>query len=374
MAAAPYPHPTPAPACRTGRRGFTLVELALCLVIVSVMTGFALHYINGRAAHQCTRSTAQELAFMQTAIDQFVAANGRYPRPATRNLHASDRHYGREVTHALDNSIARVALANPVLIGGVPHVTLGLPSELGADCWGHKFTYAVTETMTTTTGYATSTTTGGIILRYGTLSESQQLDSEAAYAIVSHGPDALGATPANHSGDPITCNQEQGRASVKRIDKENCDTNNATFYLSEINTSSEERFFDDYVVVANRPVLPKDCPAQTVSWGGNCSGPAALTLAGLSLNVTNTAAGYTGLALSICNNGVRSTAGVCLPAGACIYTSPRDGTTASLLTLTTMNYGTGVCKTYKCCNGSISIGPSPCLSGMDVPGIALSCP
>lgn len=126
------------------------------------------------------------------------------------------------------------------------------------------------------------------------------------------------------------------------------------------------------MVVANRVASPNDCAVSTVTWGTHCSGNALLTIAGLSVNVTNTTPGYTGLAVSTCTNGVRSTLGVCLPIGACVVTSPRDGNPTAMLTGTTIHYGTGVCKTYKCCSGGVTITPlAPCLSPLDLPGLGV---
>lgn len=341
--------------------GFSLLEIAITLLIISLMVGFGLQFHGKSGIATCHRSTPDELATMQNAIDQFVAANGRYPLPASRRVGVNDPMYGREVGGPFDSSIVRIPQASPVLMGALPHVTLNLPSELASDCWGNKFTYAVTQSFTTAAGYSNSANFGGIVLRYG--------------PIASHGHDALGASRANYSGPEINCNSVASDLSQARIDKENCDTINSIFYLSEINTSQPDLHFDDYVVVANRVASPSDCAASTVSWGGHCYGNALLTLGGLSVNVTNTAPGYTGLALSTCTNGVRNTLGVCLPIGACIYNNPRNGEPTAVLTLTSMNYGLGICKTYKCCNGTITATPlTPCLSSLDLPGVALSCP
>ena len=92
-------------------------------------------------------------------------------------------------------------------------------------------------------------------------------------------------------------------------------------------------------------------------------------------NVTNQTPGYTGIALSTCMNGTRTTVGVCLPVGACATTSPRDGSSIILLTGVGMNFGANICQRYACCNGTVSITPlSPCLLPVDLPGITISCP
>jgi prepilin-type N-terminal cleavage/methylation domain-containing protein len=356
------------------RQGFSLIELSISLGLVALMVGFGLQMSGQVQQGECTRSTADDMAQIQNAIDRFVTTQGRYPLPASRHLGASDPAHGREAASPFDGSINRVPQASPVLIGALPHVTLNLPTELSSDCWGHQFTYAVTQNFTTTAGYSNVSNYGGIILRYGTLASAQELDGQAAYAVISHGMQALGASATNYQGPEITCNSVALDPAQPRIDKENCDTLNAIFYLSEINTDEPTRYFDDFVVVANRITSPNDCGAAPVTWGTHCAGNVGLTLGGLSVNVTNITAGYTGLAVSTCSAGVRTTLGVCLPIGACVVTSPRSGNPVAMLTNTTIHFGTGVCKTYKCCSGGVGITPlSPCLTPLDLPGLGL-CP
>lgn len=346
--------------------------MAICLVLLGLMTSFGLSFAEARDNQACEKSTTEDLEHIQFAMDQFVANNGRYPLPASRQLGRNHSAYGRSVGLPTDSAIHRIAQSSPILIGALPHATLGLPTQMASDCWGNQYTYAVTQDFTNTSGYEDPGKTGGVQLRTGTLTHWQTLSTRAAYTVLSHGRDALGASPGSHTGAPITCNAAHGDASVTRIDKENCDTNNSIFFTSNRNESDGDMFFDDYVMYAERPDPSDDCAESTITWGGHCSGNALLTLAGLAVNVTNVAAGYTGLALSTCNAGVRTTIGVCLPLGACIVPSPRNGNPMAMLTGTTMNFGTGVCETYKCCSGGVTISPlSPCSLPLDLPGLAL---
>lgn len=349
--------------------------MAISLGFIALMTGFGLTLARASNSDGCQTVTIASLTSAQRSLEQYVATNGRYPLPASRLLTSSHADYGREASSPTALGIHRVAQASPVLIGALPHTTLELPTAMASDCWGHSYTYAVSEQFTTGAGYSSTTSLGGITLRSGTLSSSQLLAADVAYVALSHGQDALGATPASYSGPAITCNTERADASLTRIDKENCDSTNALFYASAPNTDDGEQFFDDWLVYGIRPTPTGDCSASPVTWGGNCAGSALLTIAGLSVNVTNTTPGYTGLAVSTCTAGVRSTLGICLPIGACVITSPRDGSPTAMLTGTTINYGTGICKTYKCCSGGVSQSAlSPCLTPLDIPGLAFSCP
>lgn len=356
--------------------GFTLIELCVCLLLLSFMVSFSVQAFQSDTEGACRTRTDQQLQQIRQHLANFVARTGRYPLPAGRSIGIGNAAYGSEVATPTDTRIHRIVATQPVLVGALPHASIGLPMEMGSDCWGTKFTYAVTESHTTTVGYAAAAQEGGITVRNGRPSQYQIVTTKASYVVVSHGADALGGSAMNYQGSLKTCNSEAGDGSIQRVDKENCDTLDTVFYSTPRNSGdTASRFFDDHLIMAERPNVPEaSCAAQTVTWGSGCSAPALLTLGGLSVNVTNIAAGYTGVALSTCTNGVRSTLGVCLPIGFCTTTNPRTGNPMTLLTGVGMNFGPGICKRYACCSGVVSITPLAICPIIDLPGLAISCP
>ena len=365
-------------------RGFSLLEMAIILAIIGMMSGYAVSYASGsKRTQECLLQTKSQMATLQAALDRFLATHSRLPKPGPRNTGLTDPAYGREVLDNNDIGIDRYAGPPAVLFGGMPFATLGLSPDTVIDCWGNQLTYAVTEKLTNLADYADTTNVGGIEVRSGTLIAYNTATTQAAYVIVSHGTDALGASPRNYKGAKKNCNSDEANASVTRIDKENCDINNNIFFASDYNPGNKsDHFFDDIIayapksplqVVTTSPVTGSCSASDNVSWGGNCSAPALITLNGLSVNLTNINSGYTGVALSTCVNGVRTTIGACLPIGTCTGTNPRLGGTMQMLTGISMSYGTGVCKYYKCCSGNLSISNlAPCPL-VDLPGLAI-CP
>jgi len=363
---------------RNNTKGFSLIELCMCLLICGLMAGIAATTSQSMQTQRCIASTQDQLQILNSALQAYAKSNRRYPRPAGLGIGLLEPGYGSEVTTPIDVHISRVgAGANLVLVGALPHAGLAVESSMASDCWGNKFTYAVTASYTETATYADPNLQGVITVKRGTLAAAQTVSDSIGYVIISHGPDALGASQAAYSGPIRHCDSVASDASQTRIDKENCDTLNSVYFDSEFNAGTNASlFFDDLLAMGGNPALPPDaCASGLVSWGTFCSAPALLTLGGLSVNVTNTAAGYTGLAVSSCTSGVRSTLGVCLPIGACPATNPRTGDPMVLLTGIGINFGSGVCKKYACCNGAVSITDlSPCLLPLDLPGIAISCP
>jgi hypothetical protein len=286
-----------------------------------------------------------------------------------------DPAYGKEAPTPTSPLIDQVSGPPDVLVGAYPFAALGLSPEDAVDCWGNKFTYAVTTSLTAETTYAIAGNLGGITMRTGMLASATDLTTQAAYVIVSHGAQSDGASSRTYSGTKKNCNSMVSNASVLRIDKENCDTLNRTFFYQPYNNGDNPaQFFDDLVVYATKAPLEVappggSCGPGMVTWGGNCAAPALITLLGLSVNLTNINSGYTGLAISTCVNGERQTIGTCLPIGTCSAASPRGGPLV-LLTGVSMNFGTGICQRYSCCSGSIQTsGLFPC-PALDLPGVS----
>lgn len=234
-------------------RGFTLLETALAL-LVGGMIAVTVTMVQTPALSSCHEATQQELRHVQDAVTRFVGRTGYLPLPAASNLGVNQPLFGRAVTSSGDTSID--TLPSGVVMGALPSVTLGLEDRYAADCWGNKFTYLVTAALTTADGMADPGNSGAIIIQSGILSTPAELTSpgeRAAYAIISHGEDALGASALNYVGVKKNCNTQQSNSSIRRIDKENCDTNNATLFSSPFNSgNSEADFFDDLLAFAGK--------------------------------------------------------------------------------------------------------------------------
>ena len=361
---------------RAARHAFTLIELAIVLALVSLVLGLVLRVVPER---NCLTETQEQLHTIRQSIDEFVRANNYYPMPAGRALGASAPLFGSAVTTAASPLTDVVAGSgsspNRVLSGALPFATLGLGSRYAADCWGNKFSYYISELLTNPANYMSGTAIGKIQVNTGTLSSPSALTTTAAYAVISHGADALGASPRNNTtGNKRYCVSEQSNATITRIDKENCDIANLVLFSSQFNDGRNARdFFDDLVIYAERtgftgcnasvltwngcsanvgvlqhgastiltnvnggqtgsanvtcingtptitsstctPVMPNNCAGQPISWGTFCNGVAPTLNVGTSTTVTNTSSGYTGSVTVICTDGVMSqTSPTCTP-------------------------------------------------------------
>jgi len=153
---------------RASRRptGFTLIELAMVLFIVSLLIGGLLMPLAAQNEIRGRQETQTALSNIREALIGFALVNGRLPCPAVAGIPTgttvSGLEAGREATSPLGtngpcacatsatsgiagNAGAGAVACDDTTPGGVtgvlPWATLGVPES---DAWGNRYTYRVT--------------------------------------------------------------------------------------------------------------------------------------------------------------------------------------------------------------------------------------
>lgn len=366
------------------RRGFTLIELALVLVVLGLMTGFGLQLFRVNGDLACYQRTQRQLAVIQQRLDSYARANNRYPKPAIMTVGSNSARYGIEgpisytpdsldYAKAAPSSIAFVTLTAPVgsepalpasskvLIGALPHVTLGLPGDYAADCWGNKYLYAVTNYLTSSHAAGYPAETGRIRIHTGTAAAPVVLTNRAAYAVISPGQNRYGA-------NPLTGQDLAYRACVlntARLETQNCNISNSIGTADEIffsapfnDVAGATNQFDDLIIYSEKYEALADCPTgSAISWAsGNCSATLAATLPrnGVIYAVPSTSATHSGTATLTCTNGTLGTSDEsCAALAGCAAPScALNGLPASILGWAT------VADTNQCTSGCVANGSS----------------
>lgn len=135
-----------APACKSnGSRpspcgGFTLVEMAIVLLILALLLGSGLTVLSAQIEQQKVKDTNALLAEAREALIGHALRFGRLPCPADPTLATGAANAGLERAATATGCTGGAA----ALQGALPWTTLGLP-EL--DAWGHRFTYRVSATF-----------------------------------------------------------------------------------------------------------------------------------------------------------------------------------------------------------------------------------
>lgn len=135
--------------------GFTLVEMAMVLLIIGLLLGGLMPMLSTQMEAQRIIETRKQLNEIQQALIGYAVVNGRLPCPASPTSSGEESPVGGGIcTNFLD--------------GFVPAATLGLASttdnqgNLGfaVDAWGNRIRYAITSAngnaFTTTNGMSTT--------------------------------------------------------------------------------------------------------------------------------------------------------------------------------------------------------------------------
>ncbi|MDD5471055.1 MAG: prepilin-type N-terminal cleavage/methylation domain-containing protein [Sideroxydans sp.] len=113
--------------------GFTLVELAMVLMIVGLLLGGLIPSISSQVEQQRTKETRRQMEEIQQALIGFAIANGRLPCPASSSSNGVESPAGGNCTNFYN--------------GYVPAATLGIASVnsqgLVVDSWENPIRYAV---------------------------------------------------------------------------------------------------------------------------------------------------------------------------------------------------------------------------------------
>jgi len=243
------------------RRGFSLIELAMVLAVTGLMTSFMLQATQSSSTKDCYASTKEQVQTIRQSLERYARSNDRLPLPAARNLGVESPKYGRETIPA---DIANIDQPGTVSWGALPFQALGLPASMAGDCWGNKFTYVVTATLTTTAGYGNAANLGTIELK---TSSGPATSTELAYAVISHGEDQLGAVKINHSTTKGWC----AGATLKHT---NCTATAAIAAGAAFNNGKDAGadYFDDVVTAAQKPQIFDDILSNTFCWGWGAYG------------------------------------------------------------------------------------------------------
>ncbi len=156
-------------------RGFSLIEVAIALMLVSLILIPILHLMEQRSKAAAHKNNLSKLNGIESFVNQFQNLNGFYPLPASPGLAPGDPNYGRSVSIAgipncavgitqacrADRDGSAATTEDRVLIGVVPFVALGITDRDALDENGMKLMYAVSEHQTTA---ATFTSFGSIIV------------------------------------------------------------------------------------------------------------------------------------------------------------------------------------------------------------------
>ncbi len=227
------------------QRGFTLIEIAIVMVILGVILTPAAALYHQYRVNKDWESVKDDLREISNSIGLYRSIYGRYPVPSATNSAPGDTGYGFEVDPALIPAVGtcanglcmyqNAASGRNVLIGSLPYKTLNLQETQSIDSGKNRYTYAVTLVLTDNTSFDLSA--GGIGV-FDSMNPAESLVSPAGsahFVVLSHGSNGAGAYSRSGSiGAPCT--------SGTVLEQENCDAD-SDFMAG----SYHKETFDDHV-------------------------------------------------------------------------------------------------------------------------------
>jgi prepilin-type N-terminal cleavage/methylation domain-containing protein len=231
--------------------GFTLVELAVVLLILGLLLGGLLAPISVQLEQQSIKDTQRKLDEIKEALIGFSLANGRLPCPADGATPSGSSGSGEESYNSTTGQ------CNITTDGVVPWATLALPET---DAWGRRFTYRVRQDWADQVNPAASATAdctevaanasfalcseGNITVKDGSGASGKNVAKNVPAVIVSHGKNGYGAYLPNGTRLPLSGDSDE---------QENTD-NDATF-VSRSPGKYPDDLYDDQVVWISPSIL-----------------------------------------------------------------------------------------------------------------------
>lgn len=230
---------------RSKRSGFTLVEMAMVLLIVGLLLGGLLPTISGQVERQRTSETEKQLNEIKDTLIGYAIINGRLPCPASSTSNGIEAPSGGTCTTNLTNNAY------------LPAVTLGLSgtdsSGFIEDGWGNPIRYAVT----TGGGSAFTTSISGIgISSIGTTSNlivCSTASSSNTYCSVSNSKLTENAVAVIYSTGKNGASSGTGTDEAENPNTNSADTDRV--FVSHTPSATTGNEFDDLMIWISPNVL-----------------------------------------------------------------------------------------------------------------------
>ncbi len=167
--------------------GFTLIELAIVLFIVSLLLGGLLMPYATSVEQREREDTAEALEDIKEALYGHALVNGYLPCPDCETGQACAAGTPDDGIEDRNGNLCSVTLsAQNTYTGNLPWATLGVPQF---DAWEKPFTYSVTDTFSNDAVPFTLTDTGTIDILDQDGAATARIAQSIPAIVVSHGKD-----------------------------------------------------------------------------------------------------------------------------------------------------------------------------------------
>jgi prepilin-type N-terminal cleavage/methylation domain-containing protein len=227
-------------------RGFTLIEMAIVLVVIGLVVGAGLTAVSPIIAGTKTTATRTKMERIEAALLVHAIRNSCLPCPATTNSATGASTFVTETANCDAN-----ATPCTVEFGVVPWQELELPLDDILDGYNYRIGYGIARAIAGTSGM---NRTGTNYAPLGTLTVNNTagaaVTTQAAYVLVSFGQNSEGGFSRAGVAKAAT----QGSAN----EDENNDADTTYVQDQPIDVGGATHF-DDIVVFRGKPLLVQMC-------------------------------------------------------------------------------------------------------------------
>jgi prepilin-type N-terminal cleavage/methylation domain-containing protein len=206
-------------------RGFTLIELSIVVVIISMLLSLGLGVLNAQLVSAAHSETKKRQAIIKDALTAYLGAHKRLPCPdVPNNTHgATDT---SQVTGAEDRTGGLATGDCSGNIGVVPYATLGLGRDVALDGWGNFMSYSIPAGSGTCpgTGINWSLTdcfgaakASPYSLFEGTVAAQTLAASNVLAIVISHGPNGFAAWGRQGSRNVLPSRCEEAHNAIATV-------------------------------------------------------------------------------------------------------------------------------------------------------------
>ena len=252
-------------------RGFTLIEVALLLVVIGLVTSSFFAIAGPLIDAQRTSVTNKRITLIEHALQSYVEQFGFLPCPADGTLASTgaDNDFGRSFAGAAVVATNCTAAVCQIADAVVPWRTLGLAEEQTTDGWGNRIRYYLAGTACAPTAVNIQNANG--MVRCGvssypagtvTIEDNDGVFgnmTNAAFVVISNGPDkslALKFRTAGATADRYA----QGGGGLGQDENTNGD---ATFSEGDFIGTGDANHFDDILRFSTAAVMIQKCGLGT---------------------------------------------------------------------------------------------------------------
>lgn len=253
-------------------RGFTLIEMAVVITILSLAAAGGLAVASKSIRSQKREETLAKMDRIMEAIEAYVNNYGHLPCPSALDDGLGTEHSGFGIgansgncSEILDNATTGYRTASNVIKGFVPVYSLNLSPDHIFDAWDRRFTYVVDEDLTASANFMTET--GDIQVLDNSAIQLTGTDG-AAMVLISHGERGHGAyrlkgtTPSQIDDGLATPNYEDDNGDVNNPAAFDDIFRDVPFRNIDGGTDETDEPFDDFLMyrtqwqLAPEPALP----------------------------------------------------------------------------------------------------------------------